>query len=127
MEKMDFTSLLATFGVPLKVYPKDVLNGRYEGTEWVKDGLSTAQSLAVNEPFIPSALSSRFPVMNDYGQGGLTETYDMIWFSSLVVELKTIVVHNGKYYTVEESTPYTDYANVTQYGMRGVENHEPKL
>lgn len=127
MEKMDFTSLLDTFGVPIKVYSKESLKGRYEGTEWVQGNLSSAPFTSITEPFIPSSLNSRVPLMTDYGQSGMKETYEMTWFSSLVVELKSVVEHNGKYYSVEDATPFTDYSNVTQYGCRGVSGFEPGL
>ncbi|MCI3027690.1 hypothetical protein LMF32_00880 [Desemzia sp. C1] len=124
---MDFASLLTVFGVPLKVYSKDNLKGHYEGTEWVEGSVKNTPFTAVNEPFIPSSLNSRVPIMLEYDQSGVKEMYDMTWFSSLVVELKTVVEHNGKFYTVEDATPFTDYSNVTQYGCKGVDKFEPEL
>ncbi|KMT62657.1 hypothetical protein [Paenilisteria newyorkensis] len=121
MEKMDFQSLLDTFGVPLKVYPKQEAGGAYDNMGvWVKKEADEVTALEVSEPFIPSALLSKLPVQGSYRDGGRIEEFEMVWFSSQVVPLKSIVEHDGLQYSVEDSIPYTDYSNVTQYGCKAV-------
>lgn len=120
MEKMDFSELIIAFGVPLKVHSKTGTVGKYEGTEWIKSSEPEESPLEITEPFIPSALSTRYPQSSSYQEGGRVEQYDMVWYSMLNVDKKTIVEHRGISYSVEEITPFTDYANVTQYDCKAV-------
>lgn len=121
MEKMDFLSLLDVFGVPLKVYPKQEAGGEYDNKGvWVKKEADEVTVIEVSEPFIPSSLQTKLPIQGNYRGGGRIEEYEMVWFSSQVVPMKSIVVHNGVSYSVEDGIPYTDYSNVTQYGCRAV-------
>ena len=122
MELMDFTELLNTFGVPIKIYPKKMLEGRFVGTEWKTESIANMSPVEVSEPFIPSSLSTRQPVATAYQDSGKNETYDMVWYSKLVIDLKSIVEHNGLLYSVEKATPFTDYSNVTQYELNGVKS-----
>ncbi|MBC1307896.1 hypothetical protein [Listeria booriae] len=127
MEKMDFLSLLDTFGVPLKVFPRQEEGGGYNAKgEWIKNTKEDAAVLNVSEPFVPSSLMSQLPVQSLYRGGGRIEDYEMTWFSAQVIPLKSIVEHNGLEYSVEDSIPYTDYSNVTQYGCKAVSTFAKK-
>ncbi|MBC9789539.1 MULTISPECIES: hypothetical protein [Carnobacterium] len=119
MEKMDFLSLLSSFGVPISIHLKAEEEGNWISGEWVKS--DNESILEVEEPFIPSSLATQLPFSTNYGEGGYFEKYEMIWFSSQKVPLKTIVTHNNLNYSVEHAIDYKDYSNVTQYGCRAVE------
>lgn len=59
-----------------------------------------------------------------YGDGGRYEEYDLIWFSSEQVPIKSRILKENRVYSVESITPYTDYSNVTQYGLKAVQGHD---
>ena len=101
-----------------------MLEGRFEGTEWKTTSISEMTPIEVSEPFIPSSLSTRQPMSTAYQNSGLNETYDMTWYSKMVVDLKSVVEHNGVPYSVEKATPFTDYSNVTQYELNGVKSFD---
>lgn len=127
MEKMIFKELLASFGVPLKIYRVSDEKGTYVNGEWRPQEFKATDYIAVSEPFIPSSLATQMPTMSQY-QATRLEKHDMIWFSSLVVPTKTIVVTvEGREFSVEEEIPYTDYSDVTQYGCRAVSISVPRV
>ncbi|CWU07308.1 hypothetical protein B2M95_07390 [Listeria monocytogenes] len=119
MEKMIFQSLLDNFGVPLVVYPRQEKGGEFINGEWVIKQVDEASKVEVNEPFIPSSLMTQMPQTSAYTAARF-EKYEMIWFSSQVLPLKSKVVHKGVTYSVEDAIPYTDYSDVTQYGCKAV-------
>ncbi|EAC5079578.1 hypothetical protein GLX70_07070 [Listeria monocytogenes] len=119
MEKMIFQSLLDSFGVHLVVYPRQENGGQYINGEWVSAQVDETTKVEVNEPFIPSSLMTQMPQTSAY-MAARFEKYQMIWFSSQVLPLKSKVVHKGITYSVEDAIPYTDYSDVTQYGCKAV-------
>ncbi|MBC1722252.1 hypothetical protein [Listeria seeligeri] len=119
MEKMLFQSLLDSFGVPLVVYPRQEKGGEFINGEWVIKQVDEASKVEVNEPFIPSSLMTQMPQTSAY-MAARFEKYQMIWFSSQVLPLKSKVIHKGITYSVEDAIPYTDYSDVTQYGCKAV-------
>lgn len=120
MEKMDFLSLLESFGTPITVIVKKDEGGKFVSGEWVKN--TGDEVLELSEPFIPSSLATQLPIELNYRESGRFEDYEMIWYSSHVVPMKSIVKHHGKTYSVENAVDYTDYSNVIQYGCKAVEN-----
>lgn len=122
MEKMIFQSLIDTFGIPLTLYPVPSKKGEYVDGEWKAHEPLDTEKVEINEPFVPSSLMTQLPVQSAY-LAARTEKYEMIWFSTHKVEMKSIVVTaDGKKYSVEDKIPYTDYSDVTQYFCRGVSN-----
>ncbi|EAE9328169.1 hypothetical protein BWG24_04215 [Listeria monocytogenes] len=119
MEKMIFQSLLDSFGVPLTVFPKQEKGGEFVNGEWVVSQLDETSKIEVNEPFIPSSLMTQMPQTSTY-TAARYEKYEMIWFSSQVLPLKSKVIHKGIAYSVEDAIPFTDYSDVTQYGCKAV-------
>ncbi|WP_121689760.1 hypothetical protein, partial [Listeria monocytogenes] len=75
--------------------------------------------IEVNEPFVPSSLMTQMPQTSAY-MAARYEKYEMIWFSSQVLPLKSKVIHKGISYSVEDAIPFTDYSDVTQYGCKAV-------
>ncbi|EUJ44045.1 hypothetical protein [Listeria fleischmannii] len=127
MEKMDFSSLLSTFGVPLKLYTIPDKKGEYVKGEWVPFKFDKSAGKNISEPFVPSSLMTQMPNISEYAASRI-EKYEMIWFSSEVVPLKSIILtQDGKEFSVEESIPYTDYSNVTQYGCEAVSISDSKF
>lgn len=127
MEKMDFSSLLSTFGVPLKLYAIPDEKGEYVKGEWVSFKFDKSNGKDISEPFVPSSLMTQMPNISEYAASRI-EKYEMIWFSSEVVPLKSIILtQEGKEFSVEESIPYTDYSNVTQYGCKAVSISDSKF
>lgn len=120
MEKMDFSSILESFGIPLTLYAKPEVDGHYVAGEWQKIPYIEWEHKEINEPFLPSSIAVRLA----YGQGGFYERNEMIWFSKEIVPMKSVIVNHGLAYSVEESVPYTDYSNVTQYGVKAVSSNE---
>ena len=124
MEKMIFVEALAAFGAPLMIYP--ATEGEYVNTEWLSK--YSSEPLSVTEPFVPSVLAEEAPKRFHYQEsfryqeGGRIEEYDMTWFSTHDVPLKSKVVHNGFTYVVEKKTSYLDYSDVVEYKCKGVAN-----
>lgn len=120
MQKMDFSSVLDSFGIPLTVRVIPAEKGHYEDGEWVETPVSEWETKEVYEPFIPSEMAAQTPDFVNYGEGGIYEKYEMIWFSKLDVPVKSIVINHEQAYRVEERLPYSDYSNVIQYGVKAV-------
>lgn len=124
MEKMIFRDLIDDFGIPLDVYiPTDGTSGHRDpelGT-WVVD---TPEPVRVNEPLLPYDSSSQLAVSFTNTTGGTLTEYDMQWFSTHDVPLKTKVtnVSTGKSYEVVNVTPYLDYSDVAIYEVKEVGN-----
>ncbi|QBO37277.1 hypothetical protein EQG49_12810 [Periweissella cryptocerci] len=112
MKKMNFNSLIKSFGVPLKVYaPMTDGGGHYDDAgRWIKDDVATLTPISVNEPFLPMKADEQAPT-----QSGMIYSSEYKWYSTLVCAIGTRVVHNGHVYEVKSSVPYTDYSNVTKY------------
>lgn len=123
MEKMTFQSLIDTFGIPLTLYPVPSKKGEYINGEWKAHEPLETEKIAINEPFVPSSLMTQLPVQSSYLAARI-EKYEMIWFSTYEVEMKSIVMTaDGKMYSVEDKISYTDYSDVTQYFCRGVSDN----
>jgi|SRR5579875_2197995 len=120
LNKMNFSSLLWQFGVPLEVYPKK--EGQYVHGEWVPavDAMSDTNKVTVNEPFIPYGILSKSGVILSYQSSGRMSESDMQWFSNLVVPEGSFVIHNGIKYEVIACDSWKDYSDVNIYGCKAV-------
>lgn len=128
--KMIFASLLASFGVPLTVYPRDsgsnTKGGQYVHGEWVPDADIMAESnkKEVLEPFIPYGMLTRSGHSAIYKSGGRMEESDKQWFSSLDVPIGSFLVHSEVTYEVIDCDYFQDYSDTNIYGCKAVSAFE---
>ena len=124
MQKLDFTSVLDSFGIPITLLVKPEKEGTYVHGEWFQTPYESWEKRELNDPVIPSSLITQLPMQAKYGDGGRYEEYDLIWFSSEQVPIKSRILKENRVYSVESITPYTDYSDVTQYGLKAVQGHD---
>lgn len=112
---MDVSSLLKTFAVEVKVWPKSS-GGHYNDLGiWEEDG--DGQPLTVYEPFLPSSRIGLYSVMQQLKEIGKIDQYNAVWISSGDYGTGTVCEHAGKRYAVTDIKDLSSYSNAHIYYM----------
>lgn len=119
--KMIFAPLLASFGVPLEVYPLKSAGQHVHG-EWIPspDTLVPANKINVSEPFLPYGQLTKVGFNVTFQSGGKMEEAEKQWISNFDVPIGSFVFHRGTKYEVIACDPWTDYSDVNIYGCKAV-------
>lgn len=117
---IDATSMFATFGTTLTVYPlRDKNAGHRENGRWIPD--PEPAPITVTEPFLPMGRVSDYSEMRINRDTGDIERYSAEWLSPGDYAIGTAVVNHGTRYLVRNKDDYTDYSNLTIYYMQADE------
>lgn len=125
---LSFKEMLAEYGVDITVYPNsknsDKSHYHYVGGIKVPDEQGALiEPEKRHEPVLP--LNSKNSIMAQFLSGGAKETTDLIWISTKLYPMQTIVEvasQNGKFRVVNYSN-YKDYSDVVIYGLKGDDKH----
>lgn len=122
---MDVSSLLKTFAVKVKVWPKS-RDGHYDELGIWHDS-NDGKPLIVNEPFIPSSRIGLYSVMQQIKEVGKVDQYNAVWISSGSYGSGTICEHADKKYVVTDIKDLSSYSNATIYYMADEEKNDGNL